>query len=380
MITTTAQVSRESARVIERTLPARKKVPFVNTRTRLLDLARLCERWERMESAGVPVKETLEMLADNFAGTSFPIATALDKVLLDVEHGSLLGEAFPEHVDVFGENFVTCIAIGEETGTLDVQLGRLKKRFETEHKTNQSLKSLIWYPLILTAVAAFTVYVIVYKVVPQFAELMLSFSKFELPWPTRAVIWVSDVATSWTGLAVVFALVVLLISALVTYKASSTTRFLVQKHSLKIPVVGGLILYKNLASAFHAMGLILAATGRGPFAIQRAGSSCPNLFIREKFYEAAEAATEGRAMCDALIATRVMPPEAEVMLKVAEKSGTYDDQLIKLADSFIGEVEYYRQTLLEVIKPITIVFFGGICGIVAIAFYAPLFGLFQHIQ
>jgi len=333
-----------------------------------------------MESAGVPVKETLEMLADNFAGTSCPIATALDKVLLDVEHGSLLGEAFPEHVDVFGENFVTCIAIGEETGTLDVQLGRLKKRFETEHKTNQSLKSLIWYPLILTAVAAFTVYVIVYKVVPQFAELMLSFSKFELPWPTRAVIWVSDVATSWTGLAVVFALVVLLISALVTYKASSTTRFLVQKHSLKIPVVGGLILYKNLASAFHAMGLILAATGRGPFAIQRAGSSCPNLFIREKFYEAAEAATEGRAMCDALIATRVMPPEAEVMLKVAEKSGTYDDQLIKLADSFIGEVEYYRQTLLEVIKPITIVFFGGICGIVAIAFYAPLFGLFQHIQ
>jgi type IV pilus assembly protein PilC len=363
-----------------RDLPVRKKIPFVNTRARLLDLARLCERWERMESAGVPIIETLKLLADNFASTSHPIATALDKVLCDVENGSLLAEAFPEHVKIFGENFVTCLAIGEETGTIDIQLGRLKKHFETEHKTNQNLKSLLLYPAILSSVAAFTIYVIVYKVVPQFAELMRSFDKFELPWPTRAVIWVSDVATSWVGLMIVLAAIVLAVMAVVTYKASADVRYSVQRYCLKIPIFGGLILYRNLASAFHAMGLILSATGKGPFSIRRAGAACPNVFIRDMFFQAAEGAMQGRAMCDVLIDTKIMPPEAEVMLRVAEKSGSYDDQLMKLSESFIGEVDYYRQTILEVIKPITIIFFGGICGIVVIAFYWPMFSMFQHIR
>jgi type IV pilus assembly protein PilC len=364
----------------DRVLPARKKIPFVNTRVRLLDLARLCERWERMESAGVPVKESLEMLANNFAGTSHAIATALDKVLFAVENGALLGEAFPEHVNVFGENFASCVAIGEETGTLDIQLRRLGTHFATEHKTNQSLKSLLLYPAILSAVAAFTIYVIVFKVVPQFADLMRSFSGFELPWPTRAVIWVSDVATSWSGLAILLGATVAAALAVVAYKISPAVRYAVARYSLKIPVLGGLILYRNLASAFHAMGLILSATGRGPFAIQRAGAACPNVYIRDMFLQAAEGAMHGRAMCDVLVDTQIMPPEAEVMLRVAEKTGSYDEQLLKLSDSFVGEVDYYRQTILEVIKPITIVVFGGICGIVVIAFYWPMFSMFQHIR
>lgn len=374
---TTVITRRQAA---PRELPIRKNIPFVNTRARLLDLARLCERWERMESAGVPIVETLKLLADNFASTSYPIATALDKILNDVENGALLAEAFPEHVKVFGENFVTCVAIGEETGTLDVQLGRLKTHFETEHKTNQSLKSLLLYPAILSCVAAFTIYVIVYKVVPQFADLMRSFDKFELPWPTKAVIWVSDVATSWVGLALILVAVALAVAAVVTYKTSPGVRYSVQRYSLKAPVFGGLILYRNLASAFHAMGLILSATGKGPFSIRRAGAACPNAFIRDKFFQAAEEAMQGRAMCDVLVDTGIMPPEAEVMLRVAEKSGSYDDQLMKLSESFIGEVDYYRQTILEVIKPITVIFFGGICGVVAIAFYWPMMSLFEHIR
>lgn len=85
-------------------------------------------------------------------------------------------------------------------------------------------------------------------------------------------------------------------------------------------------------------------------------------------------------MCDVLIDTGVMPPEAEVMLRVAERSGSYDDQLISLSDSFISEVDYYRQTLLEVIKPVMICFFGGICGVVVVAFYWPMFSMFQYVK
>ena len=57
--------------------------------------------------------------------------------------------------------------------------------------------------------------------------------------------------------------------------------------------------------------------------IRRAGAACPNVFIHDMFFQAAEGAMQGRAMCDVLIDTKIMPPEAEVMLRVAEKSGSY---------------------------------------------------------
>ena len=70
MSTTTARVDAATSPAPVRALPVRKRIPFINTKVRLLDLARLCERWGQMERAGVPVKETLKMLADNFASST----------------------------------------------------------------------------------------------------------------------------------------------------------------------------------------------------------------------------------------------------------------------------------------------------------------------
>jgi type IV pilus assembly protein PilC len=361
--------------------PVRRHIPFKNTRVKLPHLARLCRSWARLEHAGVPTTQTLTILADTMENQSYPLSEALDAVQESVQRsGKTLAEALSEHERVFGANFLTCVHAGESTATLTLQFERLETYFLTEHATRRGLIRLAIYPIVLSLLATFTVYLIVYKVVPQLAELVSTFADFQLPWPTRFVIWAAEAAQTWGALMLALGALFGAIGFAIAYSGSEDVRFAVAKWVLRVPVLGTLVLYRNLASAFFTMGLLQSASGNAPFVLKRGAAMAQNLYVRDALLRAADQAQQGRTINGSFAATRILPAEAQAMLDVAQKSGTYDEMFEQLGEEYTKEVEYYRQMIMELIKPATIIVFGGIIGLVVVSFYWPMLEIFRHVR
>ena len=83
------------------------------------------------------------------------------------------------------------IAAGEAGGILDTILKRLATYIEKAVKLKDQVKSAMIYPIAVIVIAAVVVGVILWKVIPTFANLFAGLGA-ELPLPTRVVIALSN--------------------------------------------------------------------------------------------------------------------------------------------------------------------------------------------
>src|SRR5690348_32362 len=73
-------------------------------------------------NAGLPLVQSLRSVGDQT--TSKPLKVVLAKIIGDVEAGSTLSNAMATHPQVFNQVYISLIAAGEASGTLDKALER----------------------------------------------------------------------------------------------------------------------------------------------------------------------------------------------------------------------------------------------------------------
>jgi len=77
-------------------------------------------------NAGLPLIQSLRLVAGQL--TNKPLKIIVNSVINEVEAGSTLAEAMAKHPKAFNGLYISLIASGEASGTLDVALERLGKR------------------------------------------------------------------------------------------------------------------------------------------------------------------------------------------------------------------------------------------------------------
>lgn len=352
--------------------PARRTIPYFNTRTRPLDLQRLCQQWQCLQSAGIAPQQALPDLADAAEPTSKPLATAIDAVVPQLHQGATLSAAFTPHRKVVGENFLAALELGERMGVLDVTLGHLARFFQDVHKSRRNLKSLIAEPIIFSLFAIGAAYSVIVWAVPEFEKLYQQAGSNELPWPTRFLITLSGYATSPTGWLIAALIAAAIAAAFVGYYRSDRVRFTVDRWSLKIPGFGGLILSATLGNAFRSMALSWKSGGGSPESIRRGASAASNLYVRDRINFAAAEAGQGRSVEDCFRNTDVIPGVAISMVRAGERSGRMPELLDSLANQMMEDVDYYRDRIKQFMDPAMKVVFGGIALFMMLAIFMPM--------
>ncbi|HZB46697.1 MAG TPA: type II secretion system F family protein, partial [Pyrinomonadaceae bacterium] len=162
--------------------PKGKTVPAKN-------LAIFTRQFSVMIDAGLPLVQCLEILGKQEPNKHF--AAAILKVREDVEAGAALADAMKRHPKTFDALYSNMIAAGEAGGILDTILKRLATYIEKNVKLKNQVKSAMVYPIAVIIIAAVVVGVILWKVIPTFANLFAGLGA-ELPLPTRIVIALSN--------------------------------------------------------------------------------------------------------------------------------------------------------------------------------------------
>jgi len=338
------------------------------------NLAVFTRQFSVMIDAGLPLVQCLEILGGQEEDKHF--AAVILATRGDVESGASLADAMKKHPKVFDALYSNMIAAGEAGGILDTILKRLAVYIEKAVKLKQQVKSAMIYPVAVVVIAAVVVGVILWKVIPTFANLFAGLGA-ELPLPTRIVIALSNNLVRF-GPFLIIGLVAAAF-AFKTYYGTPSGRRVVDGIVLKLPILGDLMRKIAVARFCRTLSTLLASGVSILEALEITARTAGNAVVEEAILTTRKSIERGETIAQPLKDTAVFPPMVVQMIGVGEATGALDTMLSKIADFYEEEVDVAVAGLLTLLEPVMIAFLGGIVGGIVIAMYMPIFDLISKL-
>jgi type IV pilus assembly protein PilC len=327
-----------------------------------------------MLDAGLPLVQCLEILGSQEENRTFQ--AIINQVRTDVESGASLADAMRKHPKAFDNLFTNMVAAGESGGILDIILQRLSVYIEKAVKLNSQVKAALIYPVSIIVIAALVVFIILWKVIPVFAQLFAGLGS-EMPFLTRMVIGASNFVADYIFFMVlvgVFAGV-----AVSRWYKTPTGRRIIDTALLKIPVVGMLLRKIAVARFCRTLGTLTASGVPILDGLEITAKTAGNAVIEDAVMSVRKSVEEGKTISEPLAQTKVFPSMVVQMINVGEQTGALDQMLSKIADFYEDEVDTAVAGLMKLIEPVMITVLGAVIGTIVAAMYLPLYSILSKI-
>ena len=324
-----------------------------------------------MLRAGVPLLQAFDIVARGHSNARF------SRLMLDikgrVEAGTSLSQAFREHPAHFDALYCNLVQAGETAGMLDAILDRLATYMEKILAIKSKIKSALFYPMSVIVVAIAVVSVIMVWVIPSFKQVFTSFGA-NLPAPTLIVIAISDFfVTYWWLMAAIVAGA--LFAFFFMMRRSDAFRYVVDRLSLKLPVVGAVIEKATIARWTRTLATMFAAGVPLVESLDAVAGASGNLVYTAATRKIQTEVSTGSSLTNSMLNTKLFPTMVLQMTQIGEESGSLDGMLSKVAEFYEREVDDAVAALSSLLEPVIIVFLGVVIGGLVVAMYLPIFKL-----
>lgn len=145
--------------------PLKLRIPVFGTLFRKLALARFSRNLGTLLSAGVPILQALDIVADTTG--SIVIGRALNEVKESVRQGESVAGPLANH-DVFPPMVVQMIASGEESGAVDAMLAKIAEFYDAEVEAMTEALTALIEPLMIAFLGGLVGSMIVALYMPMF--------------------------------------------------------------------------------------------------------------------------------------------------------------------------------------------------------------------
>ena len=337
-------------------------------------LALLTRQLATLLRAGLPLDEALAALGEENEDThSRALVAGLRARVLE---GASLATAMSEAPD-FPEIYRASVAAGEQSGRLDQVLARLADYAEARDALNQKIWAALTYPLLLTLVAVLVVTGLLVYVVPQIVGVFTQMHQ-TLPWPTRALIGLSNFVKAWG-----FLLLIVVVSAAIGGRlALQTERLHMAWHVwlLRLPLIGRLVRAANTARCTRTLALLSASAVPLLDALNISAQVMPNLPMRAAVRRAAGKLREGSAFSRSLAESGYFPPVTLRLIASGERAGELERMLEEAANQQQRELDRWTTALTAVLGPLVILLVGAMVLFIVLAILLPIFNLNQMVK
>ncbi len=339
------------------------------------DLARFTRQFSAMNSAGLPLIQCLDTLAEQESNKR--LKTAVEKISLDVQSGNTLADSFSKHKDIFSDLYCHMLAAGEAGGILDEILMRLADYQEKADALLRKIKKAMYYPVFVVLVSVCVILFLLIKVVPIFADMFQS-NGGALPAPTALVMNISSLVQMYWS----YGFIAALSGGYLLYRWSKTEKgaFAIDHFLLKAPVFGPLIRKSSVARFTRTLSTLLSAGVSILESLQITSRTSGNKVMEKGILTAIDSITGGQTIAEPLKATKLFPPMVIQMISIGEKTGGLSEMLGKVSEFFENEVDAAIDGLTSLIEPMIIVFLGVFIGGILIAMYLPMFDMASSIH
>lgn len=299
--------------------------------------------------------------------------------MADVKNGQSLAKSLRKHPEVFNQFYVSLVAVGEESGTLEENLTFLSAQLAKDNALRKKIQGAMLYPgIVLTATLIMGTFIALF-VLPKLVEFFESF-EVELPLPTKILLFVSQVASNY-GLLILAVAIALIIGFRI---AISRPFFKAKWHHflLRIPFLGGLVGYGQIARFSRNFGTLMKSGVPISRSLEITTDTLSNLKFKSDLAEVGKALQKGKGIGDTLSSNKYFeyPPIVSRMIQIGEKTGKLDETLLYLSDFYEDEIDTLSKNLSTIIEPVLLISIGLLVGFVAVSIISPIYELTGSIR
>jgi type IV pilus assembly protein PilC len=320
--------------------------------------------------AGVAMSRALTVIAEETASPLFKrvILTILD----DLERGQNLSESLVKHPKVFPSLYVDLIRVAELTGNLEATLKELAGYLRRDLNTVRRVRTAMIYPAVILVVATAVVIILVFFALPAFVKIFAEF-RVKLPLSTRILIGIVAFTRAW-GL-VMGCVIASMIGAIVLALRTQRGVYAKDQISLKLPVMGPIVLSAVLNRFSRTLAMVLKAGVPLGQTFDAVIAGTGNKVFQRGLGTVKEQMTGGEGFAGPLLRTHLFPPMLTQMVRVGEETGTLDTYLEQAADFYEEELDYRIRAMTSLIEPVMTVAVGLVVGFIAVSLISAMYGL-----
>lgn len=353
-----------------------KEIDFaIGKKVKPRDLSVFCRQFVSITEAGVPMKEALQMLAEQTENKW--LKRAIAEVLTNVEKGNTLADSMMAFSDIFPGMLVNMVRAGEASGSLELSFSRMATHFEKEAKLRATIMKATIYPIILICAAIGVVAVMLLFVIPIFVDMFADLD-VQMPALTLAVMGTSSwMASHW------YVILIIAVIAAAAYRLIYQTdqgRLTIDNVKMKMPLFGKLTVKTACAQFARTMSTLLSAGLSTTSCLDIVAGIMKNVHYANAFLKAKEEVMKGIPLSEPLQTTGIFPPMVYHMTGIGEETGNLEEMLEKLADYYDEEVEMTTQSILAAMEPLIIVFMALIVGTLVIAVILPIGAMYEGLD
>jgi type IV pilus assembly protein PilC len=348
----------------------KSKVGGFKNRVRTKDRVLFARQLSTLIGAGLPLVQSLRTVQEQTG--SKPLQAVVSQVIGDIEAGQSLNDALSHHPNVFNPVFVSLVASGETSGTLDSALERLAEQLEKDAELSSKVKGAMVYPGIVLVVIFGVVIFMLTSVLPQ-VELLYEDLGKELPFLTGIMIALSKALLTYWYLFIL--VIVGGVFMLRRYFKTTSGVEVIDGFKMNVPIFGKLFM-KMYMARFSRTGGTLMQTGVPMLEMMRiTGDSVDNIHIKRATDRAADKVKTGKALSETLMGDTNFLPLVPQMIRIGEQSGSLDAMMLKTALYYENELDREIKTITSTIEPILMVFLALIAGLMVGAILLPIYSL-----
>lgn len=325
-----------------------------------------------MLRSGIPVTFALDTLSNQ------PDSKVLSQVVARLSkmlgEGHKMSHAMSYYPGIFDQTFVGMVAIGEESGQLDVTLDRLASWKERDFELVRMVKGALSYPCFILALTTTLTFFLFYAILPNFLRIFEEMKVGELPFPTKVTMALTKGAQNPGVWLLVTAVGVAVYGLIREQWKTSEGRIRLFQVLHEIPVAGRLIRMTTV-SRFAGAVETLMESGLGlQKTLRLGGKSSGSPIVEKASEEMIERVKDGEPLSDYIMMRVDLFPMAFAQYVATGEETSQVSKMMGQASRMIDEeVTYKVEALGATLEPFLLGMVASIVAFVLLSIFIPLY-------
>jgi len=324
--------------------------------------------------SGFSISDGLHMLRDD--DNDNYSRTLMDNLFNSVEGGKLFSEAIAA-TEVFPAYMLEMIVLAEKTGKLEATMHSLSDYYDRQSRLSASIRSAVFYPVILIAIMMIVIAVIVIQVLPIFNDVFNQMGAQMSAFALNIMAFGQALSSASTVIFVIagILLVVVVISfAVPSFRYSIGAWF---KNTF-----GGKGIFKRISSTRFAFAMAMAIeSGIDPDDSITMASKVTDggKDIKARAEKCKQLLSDGAKFGDALTDSGIFTVTHNRLLSLAQQTGSLPEVMETIAERSEENIRGEIDSLISKIEPTLVILTSVIVGVILLSVMLPLVSIMSTI-
>lgn len=351
----------------------KQSIPGVGFRNRVPAKERVIfsRQLSTLINAGLPLVQSLHTVQSQTKNKN--LQSIIAKATGDIEAGSSFADSISKFPTVFDNVYISLVAAGEASGTLDSSLERLATQQEKDAEVIAKVRGAMIYPAIVLLVLFGVATFMTTTVLPQVVSLYKNLPGAKLPFITLAMLDVSHFITHFWWITLI-----LVIGAALSFRrwihTPSGIHYFdeVKLHMWPFgPLMGKLYMARFARTSSTLIGSGVPMIKMLNTTAQAVGNS----LVAASVNQAAEKVKGGKTLSESLKGDPNFTDLVPDMIHIGEQSGQLEEMMSKVAEYYEKEVDNQIKSISTIVEPALMVVVGVLALIIVAAVLMPIYSL-----